>query len=462
MSGIRSVRLSSITPSPENEKLYRPIREDDPAIIALAEDIGQNGLREPICITLDRYIVSGHRRHAAAKRAGLKTVCVRTLNLRRDTCDPNKYMALLRQHNLQRDKSREEKLREELVSVNPNEAYYALIAHRSARSYLSPVAGELQLYADVQERSRISDAKQPMLDRIIEILDELADFLPLSLRTLHYNLLNDPPLRHASKLDSRYRNDRKSYQDLSDLCTRARLAGLISFNAIADDTRPVTIWKVYDDPRHFIRSELNDFMKRYWRNLMVSQPNHLEIVCEKNTVEPMLRSVAAQYTIPITSGRGFASIPPRYEMAQRFKRSGKDSLVLIVMSDFDPSGESIAHSFAQSMRDDFGIKDIVAVKAGLTYEQVQEMELHTDFEAKRSDSRYKAFVEKYGSDVYELEAVNPPNRLQRMLRKTIDSVIDTEAFNAELDMEKEDATFIEGVRRRTFSVIAGLVQESDG
>ena len=49
-------------------------------------------------------------------------------------------------------------------------------------------------------------------------------------------------------------------------------------------------------------------------------------------------------------------------MAQRFKCSGKAQLVLLVLSDFDPEGEDIGHSFARSMRDDFRIRSIDFIK----------------------------------------------------------------------------------------------------
>lgn len=46
-----------------------------------------------------------------------------------------------------------------------------------------------------------------------------------------------------------------------------------------------------------------------------------------------------------------------------------------MVSDFDPDGEEIAHSFARSMRDDFGIQKVHAVKVALTGEQVHEFGL---------------------------------------------------------------------------------------
>ena len=162
-------------------------------------------------------------------------------------------------------------------------------------------------------RSEISEAKGPFLQAIIGVLRERRDFLPLSVRQVHYALLNDPPLKHASKPDSTYKNDLQSYKALDDLLTRARLAGNIGMDAIADETRPFVSWSLNNSVADFIRKELDECFTGYWRNLMQSQINQVEIVVEKNTVLGVVKPVAMKYCIPITSGRGYCSLPPRYE-----------------------------------------------------------------------------------------------------------------------------------------------------
>ena len=114
--------------------------------------------------------------------------------------------------------------------------------------------------------------------------------------------------------------------------------------AIGDETRPVVVWRTYRTPGQFVREELANFLRGYWRDLMQSQPNHLEIVGEKNTVAPTLRPVAEAYGIPLTTGRGYCSLPPRAAIAERYRRSGKEKLVLLLVTDFDPDGEEIAES----------------------------------------------------------------------------------------------------------------------
>jgi hypothetical protein len=201
---------------------------------------------------------------------------------------------------------------------------------------------------------------------------------------------------------------------------------------------------------------------------MQSQPNHIEIIGEKNTIAPIIRPVAARYCIPMTIGRGYCSLRPRYDIAERFRKSGKDRLVLLMLSDFDPDGEEIAHSFARSLRDDFGIEEIEPVKVALTAGQVAEYHLPPMMKAKKrgnEEEGYKgialSFVAKHGDNVWELEAL-PPETLQRVLQDAIDQVIDVQAFNHEIDQEKADAAELEGVRRIMFATFKGWRGGHDG
>ncbi len=451
---ILHLAIGDIRPSPENDRLYRPVNQADPQIRRLADSIIEHGIQEPILITRDHWIVSGHRRYAAAKLAGLKSVPCRVAPICKDA-DHEEFMALLTECNRQRVKSFDEKLREQVVITNPQEAYASLIAHRQQRS---AVSGDFLSITGITHRSEISDAKMPFLAAVQKVLGELRDFKPLSARQIHYALLNAPPLRHASKSDSTYRNDGASYKSLLDLLARARLCGLVPMNDIADETRAVTTWKVYRDVQDYIQDEFDGFLQDYWRDLMQSQPNHIELVAEKNTVASIVTQVTAKYCIPTTIMRGYCSLPPRHAMAQRFHRSGKSKFILLIVSDFDPDGEEIAHSLAKSLRDEFGVRHIEPVKVALTAAQVEMFKLAGDAEAKHTSSNYRKFVQKYGKDVHELEALSPA-QLQTLIAKGIDSVLDVEAFNAELDQEKADAESLALVRE---SVREAMLERLDG
>ncbi len=454
---ILTIRLDDIRPSPENDRLYRPVNPDDPQIIRLAESVRDCGMQEPLLITRDGWIISGHRRYAAATLAGLEAVPCRVAPIYKDA-DHDTFMMLLRECNRQRVKSFDEKLREEVLS-DSGDAYQALLARRRAQAQRA--AGQVRSFEIVGTtcRARITKAKTPMLEVVRKVLSDLRSFHPLSARQIHYALLNTPPLRHASKSDSVYRNDSASYKSLLDLLTRARLAGLVPMGQVADETRSVETWSVHGDVQDYVADELDVFLQTYRRDLLAGQPNHIELVAEKNTVAPVVMPIAQEYCIPMTIGRGYCSLPPRAAMADRYHRSGKEAFILLVVSDFDPDGEEIAHSLARSLRDDFGVDRIEPVKVALTAEQVKRFGLHTDAEAKKGSAHYRKFVQRYGKDVYELEALLP-SQLQDLIRQSIQSVLDMDAFEREQDQERQDAESLAAVRKVVRSALLDRMGDS--
>lgn len=454
---IRQVPLASITTSDINDDVYRPPSPDDSDIQEMARSMREHGVLQPLTVTLDGFILSGHRRYCAATVAGLATVPVVVESITRH--DPE-FPRLLVMHNQQRQKSIAELLAEQVVQSSGDDAHRELVQHRIDRSRKATAGCSTMPLAERRQRAAISDGKRPMLDAVLAVLDELRDFWPLSLRTIHYNLLNNPPLRHCRKAGSRYQNNRKCYGDLSSLCTRARVAGLLPWDAIEDATRPVTTWNIHRNAGDYIRQQVAGFMGGYWRDLLQSQPDHIEVIGEKNTLVPIIQPVCSDYTVPLTIGRGFCSLPPRKAMHDRWMESGKNRLVLIVLSDHDPDGEMIADSLVGYLRDDFRIprQSIVPIRAALTAEQCHEHGIPTDVEAKVESRNYQRFVRQHGTGACELEAV-PPRVLQRMLRDAIESVLDLDAFKAEQDRERSDASEIRAAKARAMAALGPVVGE---
>jgi hypothetical protein len=228
---IQQLPIDQVRPSLENERLYRPVDPHDPENVTLVASVRAQGVLEPLIVTLDGWIASGHRRHAAARLAGLTTVPCRIVPIRKDK-HHDRFMRLLRDCNRQRVKTFDEKLREEIVSTSPTQAYQSLIEHRQEQSALHV---ETLALRGRKTRAALSSAKGPFLEAVQTIIKERKPFWPLSDRQIHYALLSAPPLIHASKPGSVYANTLPSYKALVDLPTRARLAGLIPMHVIQDD-----------------------------------------------------------------------------------------------------------------------------------------------------------------------------------------------------------------------------------
>jgi hypothetical protein len=358
------VPIYQITPSPENQQLYRPVTPDDEATIELAESIRERGILEPIVVSADNYIISGHRRHCAARIAGLENIPCRMSDVRRGHGEKasDEFLKLLREHNRQRVKSRDELLREAVVDIDPKKAHRALTAYRKRKAKVRVETIEIR---EGTRRKEISPAKKAFLAAIQTIIFSLEEFWPLSLRQIHYALLNDPPLIHSAKPDSLYRNNLQSYHSLSDLVTRARHEGSIDYEVIHDPTRPVTLWEVHRNLASYYARQMQDLLNGFWRDLQQSQPNHVELVVEKNTLHGIVTPVASNFCIPLTIGRGQCSTRPLYNIAQCYRASGKAKLIILAMSDLDPDGDAIAHSLGQRLRDDYNIGDTDVIKCAL-------------------------------------------------------------------------------------------------
>jgi hypothetical protein len=441
--------LDSIMPAPENNDVYKAIAFDDPELHELARSIREHGIQEPILISKDGYIISGHRRRMAAFLAELTEVPVRVYPISRAE-NPDAFIKLLVEMNSQRIKSTSDILHETVIKIDPKKAHEQIVNERKEKQE-EQECNDLAVIdpEDDGRRCKISPAKLPLLEAVKRVLDEQRYYWPLSDRQVHYRLLGpQAPLIHASKPESRYANNIKSYRAPTDILTRGRINGLIPWEAIDDETRPIYLNEAYNSPAEFLRLNLTGFLKGYWRNQQQSQPNHIEICIEKLTVRTIIQQVAEEHTIPCSTLRGMGSTPPKKKLVDRYRVSQKEKLILLVVSDLDPAGDAIADDLVKCFRRDYDIWDIEAFKVALTIDQVEELGLEPSMEAKEDSPTYRAFVDKYGiEDAYELEAMDPSD-LADALSSAIDDVMDIDLYNQELEAEEKDSAQIIAIRRQ--------------
>jgi hypothetical protein len=131
-------------------------------------------------------------------------------------------------------------------------------------------------------------------------------------------------------------------------------------------------------------------------------------------------------------------------------------MILLIVSDLDPSGMYIAQTFAQSMRDDFGCEKVHAIKVAITGEHINRYKIPHGEKVKPGDkTRGPAFRKLYGDYVYEVEAL-PDGELPKLLDSAIRSVLDLEAFNYEVEQEAVDAAGVEAAREAARSHLQGI------
>jgi hypothetical protein len=420
-------RVSSLKPSPENLRLYNPVHED-PDGPKLDKDMEENGQKEPLVVTGDNYIISGHRRYGSMIRRGVKWAWCMVKPFRRVDVPTDQYIELLRSYKLQRPKTAAEQGREELVDLDPDDCFDRLWDQED-KSVNAPEHNGVQILTieGSKRRHNISEDKAEHVKYIKKIVfEERRAYWPLSVRGVHYPLLNYNFIRgvlwphrgkpgYGTKIELPYRNDDNSYHATSNLITRLRLLGEIPWEAFDDFTRPLEEFHPFDNVKEFIRQENEKLYDGYWRNYLQSQPNYIEVVCEKNTIYHMVLQVTKKYQIWTSSGRGFNSIDPWHDLYERYRASDKKRLIVIVLSDYDPEGEWIPHVGGRTLRDDFGVdeQDLAIIKLGVRRDQVDKYNLPPMNFAKEGSKLRQWFVHRNGGDdtVWELEAVEPENML---------------------------------------------------
>ena len=177
----------------------------------------------------------------------------------------------------------------------------------------------------ISRRYKISNVKQEHVEHIKRVIfEDREDYWPLSVRGVHYPLLNYTFWRNTSK-KLPYLNDKDSYKATSNLLTRMRLNGQIPWEAISDETRPVTEFPAFTNAREFVRQETDKLFCGYWRNRQQTQPNYVECIVEKNTIYEMALRVTRPFQISdISAADSVASIFGTPVHTSAIERAGKN------------------------------------------------------------------------------------------------------------------------------------------
>ena len=451
------INWHDIKPFDGNDVIYNAVPEDDD-FFELVESIRKQGLLEPIHVTSDHSIISGHRRHKALGYALSSTLFseVPVIVHESVTGGSPEHLLLLRDANLQRVKTVEMMIRESAIAVNPEVAHKELQRERhlerQRRESGNPVE-KMEWEARKKGRSQFSWELADLVKNIKEVFEENRGHWPLTVRQAHYLLLNKSFMKNL-KLKTPYINDEKSYKATINACLRMRIFRMLPWEAVIDETRTLDHETVWSNVGPFVKRATEQLFKSYARDLLQSQPDYVVMLAEKLTVRSNLLRVCDGFTMPLMICRGYSDNGSIYRLAQRFEDSGKERLVLLCVSDCDPEGENIPNAVKSAMVKDMGIDSqrIELRKGALTLDQARAFELPPQFikeereeggKKSKGSSRAKKYVEKKKTkDVWELEALKP-DQLAAIVTEAIESTINMEAFNRELEVEQAEAASLE-------------------
>jgi len=250
--------------------------------------------------------------------------------------------------------------------------------------------------------------------------------LTLTLRQLYYQLVTQNIIA----------NKERSYKNLGNLVSDARLGGLIDWDAIEDRVRVPRSSSQWNNIAGLVESALDSFRLPRWKG----QDSYVELWVEKDAISGVLSPIADEYHVTLMVNRGYSSQSAMHEAALRFRTEERreaghvKQLKLLYLGDHDPSGEDMVRDIQERLLM-FGA-NVVVEKIALTMDQVEEYNPPPN-PAKLTDTRSNAYIEKHGDESWEVDAL-PPDVLHQLIEDAILGYLDLEKMDKIKEQEEED------------------------
>ncbi len=270
----------------------------------------------------------------------------------------------------------------------------------------------------------LAQQTQDLIDAAASIL---ADIQPATVRGVCYQLFNRKLIPDMS---------RNSTQRVSRILVQARERGIIPWEWIVDETRPVELVSSWSDPDRFMRDVIRSYRKDRWAD----QPYRVMVISEKGTVGGVLRPITEEYGVPFLVCHGFGSATALHDLAER-SASDIRPLVILYVGDHDPSGRYMSDRDLAERLDRYD-GDATIERVAVMKEQIEDYDLLT-FPAheKKTDARHPWFVDRYGQTCCELDALNP-NDLRRVVENAILDHLDWDLWDRAEEIQDVEMTSI--------------------
>lgn len=281
---------------------------------------------------------------------------------------------------------------------------------------------------------------QKMINSVDQIAQEWrAKGYSMTLRQVYYQLVSRNVIE----------NSENSYKALSSMLTRARMGGWLDWDIILDRTRMLRGYNTYTSPQEFLRQRAIGYHLDRWE----TQKTRVEIWVEKDALIDIVGQAAAHWHCDYFSCRGYVSASSMKEAADRFlryERQGKN-VVILHLGDHDPSGVNMSEDMRRRLTR-MGVTNFELKRIALSMAQVKKYELPPN-PTKLTDSRAKSYIDKYGKNCWELDAL-PPDVLHELIVTNILNYLDRPKY------EKIEAKEL-GESSQMYEVIDRYDQVSD-
>ncbi len=274
---------------------------------------------------------------------------------------------------------------------------------------------------------KLDDETLELYTQIMSAYDQV-EWVSLSVRGVYYRVVS---LFGLDKTE-------KTYKRVQNALKNMRLLGILDPSLVIDGTRSRYGVTTYDEITDMLENNISSFRRDMWQGL----DYNIELLVEKDAMKDILYPVTSKWGIDILSTRGFNSITAWFSLAERFKRSGKKNVILL-LTDYDTAGVTMFKTAINVMEDYFGMVADGRVeirRIGVSKQQIEEFDLPTRPDKIRGESM----------QAVELDAFLPVD-IQGIVEEAILDYVDEDdlAINEELEEDQKDTfrEFMDTFRR---------------
>lgn len=219
------------------------------------------------------------------------------------------------------------------------------------------------------------------------------------------------------------KNAEPNYKWLGEIVNDGRLAGLIDWNAIEDMTRNLMGNNHWNSPAGIVEACAHQYRVDRWDN----QDFRPEVWVEKDAVVNAVKRICSQLDVPYFSCRGYVSQSEMWAAGRRLQQHIENGQkpVIIHLGDHDPSGIQMSEDIANRLSM-FSENRIRVNRVALNMDQVKKYNPPPN-PAKLTDSRSNAYVEEFGDESWELDALSP-EIMEELVRDAVLEVRDEDMW----------------------------------
>lgn len=226
-------------------------------------------------------------------------------------------------------------------------------------------------------------------------------------------------------------NNQRSYKNLGSVINRARMSGMLDWSYIVDRTRNLEKLPYWEDAGDILRASAQSFKVDRWEH----QDYRVEVWIEKDALTGVIEGICGEMDVPYFSCRGYTSQSELWRAARRqhgYAQEGKSGIV-IHLGDHDPSGIDMTRDITDRLRI-FGARTDVR-RIALNWDQIEHYQPPPN-PTKLTDSRSAGYVEAFGYDSWELDALEPAE-LVRLIKSEILLFRDEGVHEETMEREEE-------------------------